>query len=411
MTTICKTWLRDEDIFNPLCSQTFDPKTGTDECPICVSPVALSPPANCGGCTGVLFPAMYKIKTPFKMSGAAGSGGSETIISGKYTSTATVWNAGYGWDDAKELWESPLVRLESGLGSPCGKPTCNWVTSKEKIVFALFSGWGLFTIPGQPFRSKPPIVESVGSSGTVKFPQRLRTWTGISGAEFTPCSIMACDASSLNRDNSESFLTYGQTLSSSYAAITIPDIAKTWPSGYGSLSDKPVAKGTAGLVSGPTGLRYYNDLPNSGSNSKIGNGRIAHVGISLTANQQGIFTLQLRTNSITSPIDLGGQQGWGQSFTTGTISENKRISNAHFAVTTLFDSTLNRFVGSSYDQLFPRPVLHSVFWNDPNAPRSVTYTGAISCGNPDRIVMHMVSTDFEPLPVQYYPDTIILEKA
>ena len=50
MATVCKTWFVPENRFRGLCSQSYYPKTGTDECPICVQPAPTPAfkPGTCG---------------------------------------------------------------------------------------------------------------------------------------------------------------------------------------------------------------------------------------------------------------------------------------------------------------------------------------------------------------------------
>ena len=69
MAVSCKTWFVPQDRFRGLCSQVYDPKTGTDECPICVKPAAA--PAFISGSCGCPAP-----------SGEAGRSWTATITAG-----------------------------------------------------------------------------------------------------------------------------------------------------------------------------------------------------------------------------------------------------------------------------------------------------------------------------------------
>jgi hypothetical protein len=410
MPEVCKTWLKDESTFQPLCNNVFEPKTGTNECPICLTPSVLAPPLNCAGCANIEFPSSYKIVTPFLMSGDSGGIASETIETGSYISTAEVFNGGFSWNDLKSLWNKNLVRNEGSTPLSCGTPSCYWAISAEKIIFAISSTFGVRQITGQPIQTKSSTKTNQSTSATVNFPVRAKKYVGYGPGGYTTCEILSIPNSSTGIGMAPAYLMQSGQYSPPLP-MTQPDLSLTWPAGFGTLSGTKIVTVSGNTAGGFTGGRYWPDLPHSPANSYSGSAALASIAIILSAANNGMFTLKIVCDGRTVPVDGDSFNGYAQSWVTGSVPEAKLVSaRGHHCNLTLFSKSLNRYVGRTYDNLQIRPIKHTAFWPDVNAPVEATYTGFCSCSSPETLKLDLVSGGTSnPTPYQYFPATITLK--
>lgn len=110
----CKEWGVDADEFIGLCSQQFKPKTGTDECPVCVTPGL--PTGTCsqqesGNCVGVRFPYRVSFEIPTL---------TEPFSNGEFSDTTSqsYSSGGYSWTYSSTIhWKSVSASSISQMNS------------------------------------------------------------------------------------------------------------------------------------------------------------------------------------------------------------------------------------------------------------------------------------------------------
>lgn len=250
MVTVCKTWRRDTDEFNGLCSQELQPKTGTNECPVCIEPVDLLPPTGCGACLSTeVWPNTYRLATPFTVSGASaegqysGTGTPYTItVSGSINcvgQTTATYNsiyvepfyyfsyAGFSWDDFTALSAGPLIRTErssTDVTGPC-LPECSWISSRSKLLFSKVT-------PAYPW------VKGCkgGIYGDNGYRADINEWITTAAFGMRKASFNN-GCSNLHRVN------FGDLTSPNWS----PDISYKWPQNFGSLSGSTVNTTTPSL--------------------------------------------------------------------------------------------------------------------------------------------------------------------
>ena len=249
MVTVCKTWIRDTDEFNGLCSQELQPKTGTNECPVCIEPVDLLPPTGCGACLSTeVWPNAYRLATPFAVSGASAEGqysGTGTpytmTVSGSINcvgQTTATYNsiyvepfyyfsyAGFSWDDFAKLSSEPFVRNEnpsSDPSNPCA-PQCSWSNRRSKLLF-----------------SKATPITNVrgcknGACGSNGYQALINEW--VTTSAFGKRKASFSNGCTYLHDVNFSDLT---------SPNWSPDISYKWPQNFGSLSGTTVNTATPSL--------------------------------------------------------------------------------------------------------------------------------------------------------------------
>lgn len=261
-STVCKSWRRDTEEFNGLCSQEYQPMTGTDECPVCITPVDLLPPTGCGACdTTEVWPNTYRLAKPFNVSGASLEGGhfgtgitwtrnysGNLACVGKppayYNSIEQqrshyYYFAGYGWDDLARMSAQPLIRNEQdGLNNNC-QPDCYWSNHETKLVFIREypSRWGIFDC----------VPQCVGNTCPYTFPGHgVEQW-------------ITTKSHKKHRSKRVDYncFTYGDVHAEHLMSDTLytPDISYRWPQSFGTLAGKPIGTQMTSLyrdvLSGP----------------------------------------------------------------------------------------------------------------------------------------------------------------
>lgn len=271
MTQQCKTWFVPTDRFRGLCSQLYDPVTGTNECPVCVQPYMMDEVVDCGPClTTDEFSPVYKIVTKFDPPGSNLDGGLYTMSRAwtnptTNTTTSVSYNRylfTFNWDDLVKLWNSPMVRTQT-LAKPkdpdsildqedsenCYVNTCGWAKSITQVV-------GYNNLPMRRFNpGSAPQKNNNFFRGVTKsnWPQRITTSQWHPRYAGQSCSFYSAG-------DEEYHLSV--TTSQGQKPIYTPDRNERWPEGFGSLSGTPMKSfkfqtgGNGDWQKNPYGLAY-----------------------------------------------------------------------------------------------------------------------------------------------------------
>lgn len=244
MNTVCKTWRRDTDEFNGLCSQELQPKTGTNECSVCIQPVDLLPPTGCGACQSTeVWPNTYRLATPFAVSGASAEGqysgigtpytmsvsGGVNCVNQTYAQYNSIYveptyyfsYAGFSWNDFAKMSSEPFVRNENpstNISNSCA-PSCLWSNRKTKLLFSKV------TPPTNVIGCKG------GACGSNGYQALINEW--VTTPAFGKRRASFSNGCSYLHD-----ITFNDLTNPNWS----PDITFNWPQNFGSLSGTPATQ-------------------------------------------------------------------------------------------------------------------------------------------------------------------------
>lgn len=330
MTQQCKVWFVPVDRFRGLCSQSYDPMTGTDECPVCVEPYMMDEVIDCGPClTTDEFSPVYKIKTPFNPPTTKIDGGLYTLTrsasqtSGmgaprNHTVTYNRYLYTLNWDDLSGLWNAPLVRIQKPadpyVSTPngCYENVCTWVGQLTQVIgfrelpYVLYIGCSYPGAYDQFFRSQTK----------TRWPKSLVASPWNTSHNGYPCRFYS---------DIDAFYHFARaTNSAGLKPSYLPDQTEKWPSGFDSLSSNPIQ----GYSKADYDLRYVdNGAPDY--NSPCNQGPIQKA-------VRGIMNLNIRLSVFTT---TGAKIFW-------------RLSISHFYFE-VYWATVKNNLSNIWEQIIP----------------------------------------------------------